>query len=366
VFAIRDLTYAYSLLHLEGFDFFRAPECPVVSSGATFTASYAEILMLAGFLKPEILAAQLIGWRSIFDAVKPNLLILDSAPGASLAARALPIPTFRVSNGFGCPPDSEIWPGLPVGQKLSVERLRQSEKTALDAANGAASLLNIPKLVHLGELYPSDTTYIANLPELDHYERTDANFIGALAMTSEGVSPQWPVSLGVGDAGDPPPKIFAYLKSNYVGLDTVLEALSKLPVQTIAFIPGLSENNRRKWNSANLWISDQALRVDQCLIDADILLCHGGNLIEPALLAGVPSFLLPMQLEQTMICQRAKLLGVAAICEKEALANFKKQLRDFLRDSKYEVQAKSFAARNSSYKTNLHFNAFIERVVNSH
>jgi hypothetical protein len=364
VFALRDLTYGFDLLHAEGFEFFQAPISSTVTTGFDSIGNYAEVLMLVGFLKPKILAAQLLGWRSIYDAVKPSLLVLDSAPTATLAARGLGISQIISSNGFGCPPDSPTWPEFPGPVTFSAERLRKSEKTVLDAANLAASDLGIKSIEHLGQLYPKESTFIASLPELDHYSRIDAHYIGSVAMTSEGVKPNWPITLGAQDQGEVPQRIFAYLKAGFLGLETVLECLTKANVQTIAFIPGLSAQLQMKWNTANLCISVAPVHVEYALTECDLLLSHGGNLMQTALFAGVPLLILPMQTEQVMAAQRVKALGVAEVCPLSSISHFKKVLKLGLSNASLKANAIAFAKRNSNYSNSKLFEAFIEKITN--
>jgi UDP:flavonoid glycosyltransferase YjiC (YdhE family) len=351
VFALRDLTYAFEILYDEGFEIFQAPRSSASVTGMKSMASYAELLMLFGFLNSKVLSGQLLAWQSLFRVINPELLILESAPSAMLAARGLHIPTIIVSNGFGCPPDSEIWPAFPGSQRFPVERLRASEQSVIRVANQAATSLSIPPLEHLGQLYPTSNTYIAALPELDHYPRSSANYLGSLAMTDRGVNPQWPVRLGNQDLEGEPKKIFAYLKADYSGLEIVLEALAKANVQTVAFIPGLSELLQKKWNIANLWISTQPIHVDQALSESDLFIGHGGSLIQPVLLAGVPLMLLPMQTEQLIMSEMAQKLGVAALCQVDSIATFKKLFKRTLEDANLKSNARAFAKRNEKYSS---------------
>jgi UDP:flavonoid glycosyltransferase YjiC (YdhE family) len=363
VFALRDLTYAFEILHDEGFEIFQAPRASTSVTGLKSMASYAELLMLFGFLNSKVLSGQLLAWRSLFDAINPTLLVLDSAPSAMLASRGLNITTAIASGGFGCPPDSPTWPAFPDVQRFPIERLRASEQAVLRAANMAASNLKIPTLEHMGELYPSAYTYIAALPELDHYQRPNANYIGSLAMTTRGVTPNWPVHLGKQDSGVVPKKIFAYLKADYLGLEEVLETFAKADVQTVAFIPGLSEMLQKKWNVANIWISTQPIHVEHALSQSDLFVGHGGSLIQAVLLAGVPLMLLPMQTEQLIASETAQKLGVASICPVSSIGTFKKILKKTLDDQSLKANSLAFAERNAHFTKTTRFDAFIEKIT---
>jgi hypothetical protein len=363
VFAVRELTYAFEILHTDEFEIFQAPRASISVTGLASMASYAEILMLSGFVRPKILAGQLLAWRSLFRAISPTLLLLDSAPSAMLASRGLDIQTVITASGFGCPPDTPNWPAFPSHQKVSPERLRSSELAVLQTANDAARSLGIRELEHIGQLYPAEKAYIATVPELDHYVRSDAEYIGSLAVTELGVAPNWPVRLGRDDSQKSLKSIFAYLKADYLGLETVLEVLAKSDTQTVAFIPGLADSLQRKWNGANLWISTEPIHVQQALSKADFFLGHGGSLIQPVLLAGVPLILLPMQTEQTMASQVAHSIGAAAVCTFDGLSNFKRIFKNALNEPNLKTSAQAFAQRNSKYLGTEVFDAFIDKIT---
>jgi hypothetical protein len=294
--------------------------------------------------------------------IEPDLIILDFSPCAGLAFKDCGVPIFCVSNGFGSPPDTEQWPAFPTQEKFPTERLRLSEAAALSAANGACTKLAVKGIKHLGELYPNDRTFIASLPELDHYARSNGRYVGSLAMTNKGIAPNWPANPGENEFA--PPKVFAYLKSNYKGLDTVLNGLCTLPIQTVAYIPGLSGADQKKWNSANLWISTEPLHVEQTLEEASIVLCHGGGgLVQPSLLRGCPLILLPMQMEQSMMANRITKLGVGLSCQFEGLSNFKKLMKRMLSESQFQEQVSLFADSNEMFKGSMPFTKMIDEMV---
>jgi hypothetical protein len=371
VFAIRELSYGYSLLHSEGFEIYQAPICGTYALGNQITANYAEVLMRFGFHKPETLASQVLAWHTIFNTVKPKIIISDSSPTVNLAARAITAngidcpKVYCISNGFGAPPDQPHWPAFPLAQKLPVDRLRSSEATVLAAANGAAKLLGLAELKSLGDLYPAANTYVASLPELDHYERPTGHgqYIGGMAMTSSGAIPNWPVVPGALEGIKAPPKVFAYLKSNYEGLEQVLKGLCELPVQTVAYIPGISGANLKKWNTANLWISTTPIHVRKALEECSLVVCHGGGLIQPALLEGIPILALPMQIEQSMTAEKINQLGVGLSCSPEGIAKFKSSMKRLLQEPQFKTAAVNLADRNAIYKTNSLQDAMLEKML---
>ncbi len=366
VFALREISYAFSLLYAEGFEVFQAPLCGTQMSGpapTATTANYAEVLMRFGFFDSEALAGQLLAWQSIARYIKPDLIILDSSPSASLAFKDCGVPTYCVSNGFGSPPDSEQWPAFPIHEKFPTERLRLSQAAVLSAANNASVKLGGSRIKHLGELYPSTRTFIASLPELDHYSRINGRYVGSLAMTNKGITPSWPVTAGKDELS--PPKVFAYLKSNYKGLEIVLKDLCSLPIQTVAYVPGLSGASQKKWNNANLWISTDPLHVDQTLEQTNVVLCHGGGLVQSTLLRGRTLMLLPMQVEQSMMANQVTKLGVGLVCQVDGLSNFKKLMKRLVSEPDFNKKANLFADSNTLFQGTRPFVGMIDEMVKS-
>jgi hypothetical protein len=67
VFALKDLTYAYQLLHAEGFTALQAPVSSIGISGPVDVCNYSEVLLRFGFLRADALSGQVLAWQSLFD-----------------------------------------------------------------------------------------------------------------------------------------------------------------------------------------------------------------------------------------------------------------------------------------------------------
>jgi hypothetical protein len=352
-------------LHKEGFQFIQAPLCSSFIVGNSTTASYAEVLMRVGFLQPASLAGQLLAWRGIFEQVSPALVVMDSAPSATLALRDLPIPFFTVSHGFGAPADQCPWPAFAIAEKFSAQRIHSSEQSVLDCANASAAMAGMSALPNLGALYPAATTYITSIAQLDHYERKTDQYIGSTAMTTTGNNVPWPIQFGPQDTGELPAKIFVYLKSHYTGLDLIFSTLAAMPVQVIAYIPGISGANLKKWNSAAISVSTEPVNLQTVLTDCAALVCHGGGLVEPTLLAGVPILIFPTQVEQMIMAQKIDDLGAGLVCHSDALPTFKKKIKLLLSDAKYSVQAKAIAQQGKQFSATARLHSLVEKMIAS-
>jgi hypothetical protein len=364
VFALKDLTYSYHLLNSEGFITLQAPVSSIGMSGPVDVCNYSEVLLRFGFLRADALSGQVLAWQSLFDYVKPDAIIVDSAPAARLASRGYALPVFNLSISFGCPPSASQWPAFASASTAAPARLRTSEQSVLSVCNRVADLLNIPPLHHIGELYPEENCYVTGVPALDHYERQSVQYMGAPPATSFGVTPQWPVKLGALESGEEPPRVFAYLKPNYPNLHLILDGLAKSPVQTIAFIPGISGADLKQWNTDNLLITTEPVNVDEALKTADIVICHGGSgLTHQTVLAGKPVLALPMHEEQYSTAKKLCDLGIGQISPVNGAANFKKILKKMMSDPTYSEKAKAFADVNRQYRSIAPMEALANRIA---
>src|SRR4051812_3575073 len=87
LFAMRDLSNAL-MLAKEGFAFFPAPGRANAPRGGAYP-SYAAMLSGEAFPSANAALTSALAWRSIFRALRPDVLVVDHAPVALLAARGL-------------------------------------------------------------------------------------------------------------------------------------------------------------------------------------------------------------------------------------------------------------------------------------
>jgi hypothetical protein len=113
VAAVRDLTGVGEAFAGSGIAWMPAPIIP--RRGPAFfapTHGFAQILGNIGFASAPMLATLFAAWNTIFDAVRPDLVVADHSPTALLALRGRPIRRVNMGLGFFCPPDAfplPIW-----------------------------------------------------------------------------------------------------------------------------------------------------------------------------------------------------------------------------------------------------------------
>lgn len=340
--ALKDLSQAQAVLGRHGIPMLQAPvwlEPP--KNLPEPPLNYAEILLRFGYLDAAGLHGLVSGWRTLYQALRPQLVIADHAPTALLAARGLPLATATFGTGFCSPPRVAPMPNMRPWLAVAQERLAESEARALAAANGVLAAAGAAPLVALADLFRGvGTDLLATFPELDHYSgRGDARYFGAVLSPSQGVIPQWPEGDGK--------KVFAYLKPAYGRLQSVLDELAQLPCRVLAYCNGLTPALLSRYDSPRFRFSAAPFDMDAVARECDAAICHSGHGATSALLlAGRPLLLLPMQLEQFLLSSAVKRLGAAVVVHPEVRdEDIPGKCRRLLADESLALQARAFAGK---------------------
>jgi UDP:flavonoid glycosyltransferase YjiC (YdhE family) len=344
--ALRDLSTAPAafgdLMTHPRARFWQAPIFLATLRGLPESVSYAELLFRAGFLESRRLVGLARGWRSLFDAVRPDLLLVDHAPNALLAARGLPMRTAAIGTGFFLPPAQTPIPPFREWDRVDPQRVAQSEARALAVANEVLLELGATPLVHLHALTAVDEHFLLTWPEVDHYldrtPRPNERYWGPLAMPSQGAAPVWP-------AGDGP-KLFVYLKGDYGPVEAILRDLVAQPLRIAAYVPSLDPRAAQKLAEApNLHLSARPLDMTQVVREAELALCNAGSgTVCTLLAAGIPSVQLPMHAEQMLFARRIEQLGTGLlIVEADARTQTVKRVMRVAREPAFRERARAFA-----------------------
>lgn len=310
-------------------------------------ASYAELLFHAGYLDAQRLLGLVQGWRSLLDAIAPDLLLADHAPTALLAARGRPLRRVLAGNGFFQPPARQPMPSFRDWEPVPAERLAHAEAVALRTCNAVLAAGGAPPLAALHELVAADECFLLTWPELDHYGsgaagRPGARYWGALPARSQGLPAHWPTGDG--------PALFAYLHGDYPGLDGLLQQLAQAPFRTLAHVPGLAADLRQRHAGARLQFSTGPVAMAAALAQAQAVLCNAGSgTVFAALQSGRPLLLLPMQVEQLIFARRTCATGAAEmLLPGDAAAGLLPALQRLLDDGPARRAALALAAKYGS------------------
>jgi len=344
IFVLKNLEYADSLLGKDGFDYLQAPIRWPGMQTMPPAISYPGILKNAGFNDEAGLFGRTLAWLSLYRYLQPDLIVFDHAPTALLAARMLSIPKVLFGNGFFSPPRLSPMPGLHPMLKVPEKELIKTEAEVLRAANSVLQRLNCPTLGMLADLFGVDEDFLLTFPELDHYpQRSNACHWGPALYQSEGLEPRWP-SVGGG-------KIFAYVRTDYANLETLLQQLRATACSVLIHIPGVTPAFIQKHNSANLHISPHPYKISDICQQCDLAICHGGvSTLSSFLLSGKPVLVLPMQLEQWLSALKVEALGFGkCIASETKKPNYRAAISELLSDFACKQAAGALAEKYAEF-----------------
>ncbi len=255
------------------------------------TVNLAEILLNNDFADPLRLQERLRQWDAVLGRLSADVLLIDHAPTALLAAHLRKDRHALIGTGFFIPPDlAKLPPFSPFRDRES-----NAEQTLLQVIAKVQLAGRTTKLASLAALFQqADEQLLCTFPELDHYGARAGDYWGAVFDFGYGEAPHWPAKAG--------PKVFAYLHHDYPELERVLHQLSQLPLNVLVHVGGWHGDPAR-WPA--LCFSREPLQLRQVAAQARLVICHAGHAtLAGMLLAQVPLLLLPKQLEQLILSER--------------------------------------------------------------
>lgn len=325
----------------------QAPVWSAVLRGLPESATYAELLFRAGFLDAGRLLGPVRGWRSLIEHVAPDLLLVDHAPTALLAARGLGLPTASIGTGFFQPPAIAPIPSFREWDQVDPRRVDEAEARAVETINAVCLHLGSPPVSALHQLVAVDEQFLLTWPEVDHYrpvraEDDRARFLGPLAATTQGAAAEWPPGEGR--------QVFAYLKGDYAPLEAVLLALKTAPFRSLAYVPGLPPALAARYASPRIRFSPVPVNMTAACAGADAVLCNAGSgTVCTVLRSGIPVVMLPMHAEQLLFARRVEQLEAGlTLAENDIRANLAKSLRRMIEQPTYREAAQRIAARHAA------------------
>jgi hypothetical protein len=342
-FVVRDLSRAAEVSR-PGDDalWFQAPLWLPRRRDAQPAATYADLLGETGFGDAAGLLGLVGGWRALFAAIQPDLLVADHAPVSLLSARGADFAKATLGIGFFVPPPLRPLPTFRTWDPPQEARQLSSEAQALASANQVLASIGQPPMAALHDLFDVDEHWLASWPALDHYPERPADsvvFVGPVVEEGSGVAPGWP-------AGDGP-RWLAYLKADDPAVGPLLSVLARAPVRTLAYVTGLGEDDQRRLASPSLTFSKGAIQIGRALLEADAVVNHASfGVVSAALAAGRPQLMLPSSAEQKGTALRVASFGAGVLIDRErpAVGQVERAVQQLLEDTRLAECARRFAA----------------------
>lgn len=255
----------------------------------------SEVLLCAGMGTHPVLDPCAHLWRQLLLLLKADLIIADYAPTPLLAARTLGLKSVVLGTGFSVPPALSPIPAFNRRLNIQDSVLAASDVQLLTVLNEYLQRFNAPLLSRVSDLYwQSEFVGITHYQALDHfaYGRPEHTAYYALAtQISGGVNVSWPEGTS--------PRVFAYLKTEYPGLEFLLRWLHAARVEAVVYISGDQADKWMHLQTQHLHIYLQPVDLTELLPSADWLIYHAGSgMASQALRNGKASILIPIHYEQ--------------------------------------------------------------------
>ncbi|MGM0632793.1 MAG: glycosyltransferase [Pseudomonadota bacterium] len=255
-------------------------------------------LLLQRFETTEELETLCLAWWSIFDAVRPDLVIYDYAPVAQLASHGAPWQKWAVGSGFLLPrtdlPYLGVFPRMPNSPR-NVASLEEAEQHLLTLANQTLSRLGQPGLTRVRGLYEQlNRQWLLTCPELDHFGRRPGHTYLGKTTLSGGAAPSWPARPG--------PRVFGYL-SNCAAIEPLLDQLERHGASVVIYSRDLPDALKERF--PDMVFSHAPVDMHAVVEQADLVINMASHATAlTAFLAGIPQVLLPRHQEQQFLAWR--------------------------------------------------------------
>ena len=305
--------------------------------------TFAHILWNSGFGESDELLAMTAAWKSLYDYVRPDLIVFDHSPTALLAARGFAAKKAVIGTGFCCPPDVSPMPDLRPWLSEDSRRLGDDENRVLDNVNRVLASRGQSPLEQLAQLYREvDESFLTTFKEFDTYygHRSAVHYWGAWPGPG-GKEPTWPGGQGK--------RVFAYVKP-FPALPRLLSQLNAARCPTLVAGDGLDSGLQTRFRSPTLCFADEPLDLAAVGRQCDLAVLNGTHgATVSMLLAGKPMLQLPLWLEQAHNSLRACHLGAAECANIAKPQQTLEALGRLLHGTTYEEAARGFATRYAHF-----------------
>jgi UDP:flavonoid glycosyltransferase YjiC (YdhE family) len=307
--AVREQRNVATLFDVTKIQLLPAPFPPQVShTSSSPLISFSQLINRQMFSNEKELNALYNAWDSLFDLIKPDLVVYDHSPSALVASVDKPWQKWVVGSGFLVPRSDGPFLGAFPGLKPSLKRdrlLEKEEKNLLVTINQVLSNAQVKPLKSVKHLYQQcDQQLLLTLPELDHFgARPKGKYLG-VKWSDSGVEPFWPEGGG--------PKVFVYLHP-FPNMAELFNTLLKKNARILFYARDLPEALKQKLKE-RIAFSDHPINLTQAYTEADYVINHANHgTVTQAVGSGVPQLLIPMHQEQLLLAQRVVQLGMGVI-----------------------------------------------------
>jgi hypothetical protein len=260
-----------------------------------------DILAVLGIGRPGAAAGMIGAWNHIIDAIRPDAIVADFAPGLLLASYGR-VPTLDVGSGFSQPPAN-----LDRLPSLTGEPPVEDESQLLDVVNRALDQHGLSRRSSLAGIFACDRQLVLTFAELDPYRSWRA---APYAAPCDDV----PVASGRGD------ELFAYLNSAGRLPLAFWNGLVRSGLKIRLHDPTLPTSDLDELRRAGVMVEPHKVPIADIMARSRMILSYGGHgLASHALAGGLPTILLPFDIEKRCISRAIEALGLGVVLKIDGL-----------------------------------------------
>lgn len=297
-----------SLVRSEGFTSLDAPTWPLPATSSPLSQTYGQNLLKNGYGREDYLLSHLDAWRSLLQSSQPDLVLAEHAPTALIIARDMDITRAAIGTGYSIPPLSRPMSFLHPWFTLSAERLAEKEAAFLNKVNQVLAEAGCVSLGSVADIFDGASIFLCTWPEFDHYGgRETEKYRGPVVSDVHDLSAPWP--------SQDRENVYVYMRSGHRVFQPLLEALQKLDLPVLAFVPDINVNHMEQIGTGkNTCITASPMNLGDVKERCLFAVTEGGvNTASLMLLAGVPLLLCPSQLEQAVLSYRLSAQGLCTM-----------------------------------------------------
>ncbi|EAQ04197.1 hypothetical protein OB2597_08644 [Pseudooceanicola batsensis HTCC2597] len=265
-------------------------------------ANFAAMLTTEGWHATDALAAQVEAWRGVIGLVRPDLLVVQAAPTAALAARTLSLRFAVLGSGYDNPPLADPMPAFDAAAPIDL--VRSQEARVVATANAVLERFGAPSVARFRDILEGEASILTTWEVTDHYvargrlHPDHPPYLGHLPGLDRGAPRDW--------RGRPGPRIFAYLRPGTPPAAAGLAALMQMgpEADVVLAAPGISDSDRSRLAQRGVQVEAGPVQLARLLSDCDLGISHASNGVGASFLtAGVPQIGLPGHREQGMFAR---------------------------------------------------------------
>lgn len=298
--------------------------------------SRATTLWNFGFHSIDRISERFGAWDIVLHREQPDVVVLQAAPFAQVAAHVGGYASVEFGIGFDVPPGFEPFPAFRGREHFHADAALQFEATIRHRLSRAVGRSFSSSSLH--ELVSGQLRLVTSVRELDHYDGVDdpsRQFIGPLpGVALEAVRPQW---------GRSKPRILAYVRAEFIDAASFIKAIAGLRGDAVVVCIGADAATVALALSRGVRLSISPISISDLLPSADLVVSHGGGLMAEAVIRGRPCVALPSHYEQFMTANALRHRKLGVMLNPKQPAQYAAGLRHALTDSEIRHHAATMA-----------------------